>query len=328
MDTPVPTYRRFIVRIRPLAALSVAALSALILAGCSSAAPEASPSASATAGDLCGSAIASGSISDSVEVQGDAGQAATATFAAPLDITTPERTVLVEGTGDKIADGDLVNYGVTIFDATTGEVQTTEGYDAPLAPVVVSIGSGADQFFGCATIGSRLVMALPKTQSSAAAVWVLDVLGVSPKAAWGEDQAPTDGFPTVELADDGAPTVTLPEGDMPTAFEKAVLKKGDGAVVQNGDNVTVQYHGVSWNSGEVFDQSWGKAPFSFVAGNGVVQGFTDAVVGETVGSQVIAVLPPAVAYGEGEINDNNLTGQTLVFVIDILAAEPAAPAAP
>ena len=50
-----------------------------------------------------------------------------------------------------------------------------------------------------------------------------------------------------------------------------------------------------------------------------MQGFTDAVVGETVGSQVIAVLPPSVAYGEGEINDADLTGQTLVFVIDILA---------
>lgn len=326
MESPVPTYRRFIVRIRPLAALSVAALSALVLAGCSSAAPQASPSASAGAGDLCSSAIASGSVSESVQVQGEAGQAATATFAAPLDITAPERTVLVKGTGDKIADGDLVKYGVTIFDAATGQVQTTEGYDAALAPVVVSVGKGADQFFGCATIGSRIVMALPKTQSSAAAVWVLDVLGVSPKAAWGQDQPPTDGFPTVKLAKDGAPTVTLPKGDMPTAFQKAVLKKGDGAVVQTGDNVTVQYHGVSWNSGKVFDQTWGKAPFAFVTGSGVVQGFTDAVVGETVGSQVIAVLPPSVAYGEGEINDNNLTGQTLVFVIDILAAEPAAPA--
>jgi peptidylprolyl isomerase len=53
-----------------------------------------------------------------------------------------------------------------------------------------------------------------------------------------------------------------------------------------------------------------------------VQGFTDAVLGETVGSQVIAVLPPSVAYGEGEINDADLKGQTLVFVVDILGSAP------
>jgi len=129
-------------------------------------------------------------------------------------------------------------------------------------------------------------------------------------------------MPTVELDSDNVPTVTLPEGDIPTEFQKATLKKGDGEVVETGDAVMVQYHGVSWNSGEVFDQSWGAQPFSFTAGSGVVQGFTDAVVGETVGSQVIAVLPPSVAYGEGEINDSDLTGQTLVFVVDILAAQP------
>ncbi len=106
-----------------------------------------------------------------------------------------------------------------------------------------------------------------------------------------------------------SPTVTLPEGDIPTEFSKATLKKGDGAVVEAGDQVLVQYHGVSWNTGEVFDESWGKQPFTFTVGSGVVQGFTDAVTGETVGSQVIAVLPPAVAYGEGEINDADLKGR-------------------
>jgi peptidylprolyl isomerase len=39
---------------------------------------------------------------------------------------------------------------------------------------------------------------------------------------------------------------------------------------------------------------------------------------------VLAVIPPQEAYGEGEINKEDLTGETLVFVLDVLAAAPAA----
>ncbi len=313
-------------RTRKLVALSAAVLSALLLAGCASAAPEADPTPTATeppAADLCASAAPSGSISEAIVVTGDPGSQATVEFESPLEITSAERTVVVEGEGDPIESGDLVEYGATIFDATTGELIEAGGYDSVILPVPVTVGSGADQFFGCATEGSRIVMTLPATEQTAPAVWVLDVLGTAPLAAWGEPQEPVAGMPTVELAEDGQPTVTLPEGDMPTEFAKATLKKGDGPVVAAGDGVIVQYHGVSWDTGEVFDESWGKSPFSFTVGTGVVQGFSDAVAGETVGSQVIAVLPPSVAYGEGEITDADLKGQTLVFVIDILAAQSA-----
>lgn len=315
-------------RTRSVAALSIAALSAALLAGCSSASPDASPSASDASGDICASAVPSGSVSDAVEVEGTVGEPATATFTAPLDITSAERTVLVEGDGDEIASGDLVNYGVTIFDASTGEQAAVEGYDPEILPVPVSVGSGADQFFGCATVGSRIVMALPPTQSASAAVWVLDVLGTSPAAAWGEEQDPVDGFPTVELADDGAPAITVPDGeDPPTETEIAVLKKGDGATVNSGDNVIVQYTGVLWSDGTVFDSSWESGTPAQFATTGVVPGFQKALEGQTVGSQVLVVIPPAEGYGDtaqGEIP----AGSTLVFVIDILAAQAPTATAP
>ena len=61
-------------RIRPLAALSVAALSAVLLAGCSGAAPEASPSPTGTgSADLCGAMAPSGEASESITVDGEAG---------------------------------------------------------------------------------------------------------------------------------------------------------------------------------------------------------------------------------------------------------------
>ena len=33
-------------------------------------------------------------------------------------------------------------------------------------------------------------------------------------------------------------------------------------------------------------------------------------------------MPPKDGYGEGETNDTDLTGETLVFVVDILATTP------
>ena len=73
---------------------------------------------------------------------------------------------------------------------------------------------------------------------------VIDLLSVVPEAAWGEPQEPTEGMPTVTLADDGTPSVEIPSGDAPTDLQISVLKKGDGPVVKDGDTTMLQYHSV------------------------------------------------------------------------------------
>jgi FKBP-type peptidyl-prolyl cis-trans isomerase len=90
--------------------------------------------------------------------------------------------------------------------------------------------------------------------------------------------------------------------------------------------VLVQYTGVRWSNGETFDSTWDKGgvPTSFST-TGVVTGFQKALEGQTVGSQVLVVMPPAEGYGEGEINSTDLKGETLVFVVDILGAQQATP---
>lgn len=309
-------------RIRPIAVLSAVALSALLLAGCSSAAPEnadPTPSDTEAAADLCASAAPTGSVAEGVTVTGDVGSQASAEFEMPLEIASTERAVVVEGDGEPIASGDLVQYAATIFDAETGEVVDSAGYDSSILPVAVTVGSGADAFFGCATEGSRIVMAVPGSEQAAAAVWVLDILGKVPSAAWGEPQEPVDGMPKVELADNGAPTITVPDGDAPTEVQIATLKKGDGAEVQSGDTVLVHYTGVKWSDGSVFDSSWERgAPTSFST-TGVVAGFQQALEGQTVGSQVLVVIPPEFGYGGQD--GHELQNETLVFVVDILAAQ-------
>jgi peptidylprolyl isomerase len=140
--------------------------------------------------------------------------------------------------------------------------------------------------------------------------------------ATGTPVTPPAGFPTVTLDETGKPTVTIPDTTPPATTKVAVLKQGDGATVKDGDSVTVQYQGVNWDTKKVFDQSWGREPATF-ATTGVIKGFQDALVGQKVGSQVIAVIPPADGYGPTGQPAAGIKGtDTLVFVIDILTTAP------
>ena len=315
-------------RIRPLAVLSAVAVSAALLAGCSSSTPDdaASPSGPPPA-DLCDAAAPSGAASDAVTVEGDAGSPATATFATPLEVSALERTVISEGS-DKLTGGEFISYAYSVFDAETGANLETLGYNpGETLPQQVSADSGGS-LFGCEGPGARIVAVGPAAEASPAVVYVIDVLDVVPTAAWGDDQAPVDGNPEVELADSGAPTITLPGGSAPTETEVTILKDGNGATVDPGDTVLVQYTGVKWSDGTVFDSTWDKGgvPATFST-SGVVEGFKMALEGQTVGSQVLVVIPPGEGYGEAGSSEHELAGETLVFVVDILGTQHAAVAA-
>jgi hypothetical protein len=111
-----------------------------------------------------------------------------------------------------------------------------------------------------------------------------------------------------------------PEADAPTELGVETLIKGDGATVQAGDTVTVQYQGVIWNTGEIFDESWSRGAPATFSTDQVITGFADGMVGQTVGSQTVVVIPPADGYGEAGAPQAGISGtDTLVFVIDILA---------
>ncbi|WP_404443128.1 FKBP-type peptidyl-prolyl cis-trans isomerase [Microbacterium marinum] len=311
-------------RLRPLAALSAAAVSALLLAGCASG--EAAPSPSGTAAaNLCDAAAASGSASDSVEVAGDVGEAAEATFDTPIAPEDLEVTVLDEGDGEAVEAGEFISYAMTAYNGETGEPLATVGYEpGELLPSQLSADTIQGQVFGCGHVGKRVVAAFPATESAGSEVYVLDLLGTVPTAASGDAQEPVAGMPTVKLADDGAPSITIPEGDAPTETEIATLKEGDGYEIKKGDYALIQYTGVRWSNGETFDSTWdGGAPIAYPTTN-YVAGFQKALEGQKVGSQVLVVIPPAEGYGEGTINEEDLKGETIVFVVDILGGQAAA----
>jgi peptidylprolyl isomerase len=129
-------------------------------------------------------------------------------------------------------------------------------------------------------------------------------------------------------------TVTGKFGDEPEVeFEPAMsveeteiktLSEGDGEVVQETDEVTVNYRGINGRTGEEFDSSWTSGQPATFALDGVVPGFSKAIAGQTVGSRVLVAIPPKDGYGTSGNPQAGIQGtDTLVFVIDIIkAAQP------
>lgn len=325
------------VRQRSIAALSAAALSVLVLAGCSSdsepSADDATPSAEATeaAADLCDSAAPGGDDIDAVEVSGEFGSEAKVSFDAPLELSEIERSVITEGSGDELEAGEYITYAATVYDAESGEKVGSEGYDELSAlPASVEANNIFGMALGCATPGTRVAFTFPGQTAQdgttvASQVYVLDFFDRAETQAWGEPQDAPDGFPDVQLGEDGEPTVTIPDGlEVPKETEVATLLKGDGETVTEGDTVFLQYKGVKASDGEEFDSSWSRgAPTALPAAAGsVIEGFAKAMIGQEVGSQVIAVIPKAEAYGTAE--GHELQDEDLIFVVDILGTMHAA----
>jgi FKBP-type peptidyl-prolyl cis-trans isomerase len=114
------------------------------------------------------------------------------------------------------------------------------------------------------------------------------------------------------------PTITVPSGPAPTVLEASDLITGTGAVAKTGDDITVQYVGVTYASGQQFDASWDRnSPFQFQLGGQVITGWNEGVVGMKVGGRRELIIPPALGYDD-EAQAGIPAGSTLIFVVDLL----------
>jgi peptidylprolyl isomerase len=121
-----------------------------------------------------------------------------------------------------------------------------------------------------------------------------------------------------------APKVTVPKGAPPKKLEIEEIEEGSGAEAKAGDEVSVQYAGVGYESGKEFDSSWsrGAEPFTFGLGAGqVIPGWDQGVEGMKVGGRRELIIPPGLAYGAAGAPPAIGPNETLIFVIDLLAVK-------
>jgi peptidylprolyl isomerase len=119
------------------------------------------------------------------------------------------------------------------------------------------------------------------------------------------------------------PTVEVPKGPPPKQLESTDIETGDGAEAKTGDQVSVQYVGVDYETGKEFDSSFDRGqPFQFQLGSGqVIQGWDQGVVGMKVGGRRQLVIPPDLAYGPQGQPPSIGPNATLVFVIDLVSID-------
>ena len=309
-----------------------ALLAVTLVAGCAGSSGGSKPTA----------ATSSGAASlDAVTVTSAPGKAPTVALkTTPFRVTSTVAKVITPGTGPAVAKGQKVVVDYLLVDGRDGkEKDSTYGkksvsFTADPAKLLPGLVTGLLN----EKVGSRVLVAIPPADAFGSAgqtdlgvqkddtlLFVLDLKSVTTPLTGpsGTPVAPKPGLPTVKNDAKGTPVVTLPSGAAPTKLVTQPLIKGKGSVVKAGQSLSVNYVGIIWPGGKIFDSSYAKgSPADFVIGQGqVIKGWDQGLVGQTVGSRLLLVIPPDLGYGaQGNPSGGIKGSDTLVFVVDILDA--------
>jgi hypothetical protein len=296
------------------AVLATLSLAVLTLTGCASA-----PS---FAGDVCDRAAASTpSIKDSVSVEGDLGEAPDVTVYSPVKADETSFADIVTGEGNTLTStSQPMVLDIAFYGGESGEkLYESEFNGDPSRVHSISYwaerSAGLETVLECATGGSRIVAVLtPEDFGEANAeafglakdenvVAIVDLQDVYLAHAEGASQFnDARGLPTVVRAPDGTPGVIIPDSDAPTEAVTQTLIKGDGAKVEKDSTIVTNIMALGWDDKTVTSSSWGAEPNIGPA--------AEELVGATVGSQLLVVVPEA---------DGN---PATAIVVDILGIVP------
>ena len=118
------------------------------------------------------------------------------------------------------------------------------------------------------------------------------------------------------------PKVVPPSGPAPTHLVIKDLIKGTGPAAPAGSSVTVNYVGVLYHGGKIFDASWtdGTSPNTLSLSE-VIPGWTQGIPGMRVGGRRELIIPASLAYGAAGHPPTIPANAPLVFVIDLLGVQ-------
>jgi FKBP-type peptidyl-prolyl cis-trans isomerase len=249
---------------------------------------------------------------------------------------------VIQGTGKPLTTSDALIGNFVLYDwsGTTHKlIGSTYGGNGPTLFSTNEMLEGLKTALIGQKVGSRVVAVLPPkyafgttgnsqigVKGTDTLVYVVDLDSTVGNAQGASGTTVSTGggsLPTVSEAPGKAAVITIPKATPPKTLTVKTLVKGSGAAVAKGDYVVVQYTGVIWRTGKVFDSTWSRsAPFSFSIGAGqVVKGWDQGLLGQTVGSRVMLVIPPADGYGSAGASQAGIKGtDTIVFVVDILGS--------
>ena len=300
---------------RIITALVVATGLVVSLAACSS-----SPADQLAA---CSPSVPSGKASALIEASGSGEP--TVDFPTPLVSRTMQRTITTVGEGELLRAGDIAEIQLSQYNGADATLVAST-WKQPTAAVS---GVGADkgligELLECTPVGSRIAATVPQSlfdeaaDEDSTAVITIDVVSGFPGKASGVAQQQQNGLPSIVTAPDGRPGFTIPSEPAPTTVRTELLQAGSGPKLKKGDTAYLQFTGVNWSANTVDTSTWevGTPLNTTIDSTDVLDQATGLsllgkakakLVGKTVGSQVLVVVPTA--------------DDAIVYVIDILAIQ-------
>ncbi|WP_026550385.1 FKBP-type peptidyl-prolyl cis-trans isomerase [Arthrobacter sp. Br18] len=279
-------------------------------------------------------------ILDSVEVSGGSDdEAPTVEFDTPLDVTGPAVKTVVEGDGAEIEANQQITFRAVFLNTEDGaSVGDTYSEGEPQAlPVDDSLKEQDAELYEVligTKVGAQIAYTRPmeavegQPQSAPQQLLVLKVLSAEdppPAPPEPEVLAPEDvqkledegQLATFTFGEDGAPQVNVPDREPSEDLVVKVLEEGAGEVVTEADTITANYSGWRWEDGENFDSSYSRGEPADFPLNGVIQGWTEGLSGQKVGSKVMLEIPALWAYGDPA--PQGAPAGALVFYVEIVA---------
>lgn len=300
----------------------------------------------ATALALCAGLSACSSSSDApksasdtmngISAKGKPGSKPEISFDTPLKVENQSHQVIQKGDGDVIQDGDRVCTRSVAIDSKTGkEINSTWDEEKPECSIVIdktSIPAYYDVFRG-QKINTTIAIGIDDQQEggqsgsskdSQGSSYIMALTFVSKtkdlKRAEGEKvkDVPAD-LPKISLSNTGKPSLDLNNYKPTNTLVSQTLIKGKGAKVGEHQTISANYTGWIASDGKQFDSSWDRGQAADFSLDQVVKGWQQGLAGQTVGSQVLVIVPPDLGYGDQE-KSGIPANSTLIFVVDILAA--------
>jgi peptidylprolyl isomerase len=117
------------------------------------------------------------------------------------------------------------------------------------------------------------------------------------------------------------PAIPKPTGSPPKKLVVKDIVAGKGKAAKKGDQLSMQYVGVTFADGKEFDSSWDSgSPFKFQLGQGsVIKGWDQGLVGIKPGGRRELIIPSNLAYGAQGRPPSIPPNAALVFIVDALS---------
>lgn len=293
----------------------------------------------------CGGGDGGGSGSDStgsssdalhgITISGDLGKEPEVDWNGKLEVDKTETTVVDEGDGAEIQDGDQVQAYLWIGNGYN-QKKAYSDYDNG-QPETVTASQDLSPVFKDAVLGQKIGSRVAVTTTGAEAfgqsgnpqlgignqdsvLIIVDLM--EPYQPPKPKDVPQSQLP--KIVEKGGTVTGLdfsgvkkpdPKGDL----LRSVVKEGNGPTVTPDMTVTANYLGAVYGAKQPFDESYSKKPVDFSLQQ-VVKGWTYGLSGVKVGSRVLLQIPPDLGYG-AQAQSSIPANSTLYFVVDIIKAK-------